>query len=123
MITLLKAGAYRLIETRKHVKILYLDDDAFAWIIARRIGEILVSVRKQHKTDCTLSIGAYKLYDVEDEPQLTDVQHLELEIGNGKWQGYLLLSGLPSRADPKVRIIPTPELINGVNINTRLGKI
>src|SRR5579871_4491960 len=110
MITLTKRGLYKLIETKRHTKILCLDGEGFAWV-EPHIGELLVVTRKQHKTDCVLSMGRYSLYKVEDEISLSDHWHLELEVGLRAWQGYLLLSGLPNADKPKARIIPTTEII------------
>ena len=113
MISLHKSGRYELIETKSDVKILYLDSDAYAWVNPKEIGEILVVSHKPHKTDCLLSIGEFRLYDVDDEPFLSDQQHLELEVGGGEWQGYLLLTGLPNDQKKRGRIIATNELITG----------
>lgn len=113
MITLLRSGMYKLIETKKHTKVLYLDSDIFAWVEPVQIGEILVVSHRVHKTDCVLSIGDYCLYDVADEPELSDQQHLELEVGKACWQGYLLLTGLPNQHKLRARIIPTSEVITG----------
>lgn len=113
MITLERQGLYKLIETKKNTKILYLDNSIFAWIEPKNIGEILVISHKIHKTDCILSMGHYRVYDVTDEPFLSDQQHLELEVGRDVWQGYLLLSGLPDRHNKRGRIIPTNETITG----------
>ena len=112
MITLLKQGHYKLIDTKHNTKILYLDNDTFAWVNSP-FGELLVESHKVHKTDSVLCIGHYRIYTVENEPELADLQHLELETGLKSWQGYLLLSGLPSDDKPKVRIIPTIETIAG----------
>lgn len=113
MITLTKNGMYKLIETKHNTKVLYLDNVAYAWIEPTAIGEILVASHKVHKSDCVLSIGEYRLYDVLDEPKLSDQLHLELSVGLKFWQGYLLLSGLPSSTHKRVRIIPTHEVIAG----------
>ncbi len=113
MITLNKAGLYKLIETKHNTRVLYLDNDTYAWVEPRNIGEILVASRKVHKTDCVLSLGHYRLYDVKDEPALSDQMHLELEVGRNHWQGYLLLSGLPDFHKLRGRIIPTQEVITG----------
>jgi hypothetical protein len=114
MITLIGEGVYRLIETKGQTKILTLDDSqTFAWVMAGDIGEILVASHKQHKVDHILALGAYKLYAVDDEPELTDMQHLELAVGQDRWQGYLLLTGLPTESDKRHRIIPTDEVIAG----------
>lgn len=113
MITLRRSGMYKLIETKKHTKVLYLDNDIFAWVEPVQIGEILVVSHKVHKTDCILSIGDYCLYDIEDEPYLSDQPHLELEVGKDMWQGYLLLTGLPDSHKKRGRIIPTQEVIAG----------
>jgi len=112
MIRLLDSGLYKLIETKHGTKILYLDKKTFAWVDNTNVGEILVASRKQHKTDCVLSLGRYRLYDVDDEPDLSDQTHLELEAGGRHWQGYLLLSGLPNSVKKRGRIIPTKEVIS-----------
>lgn len=113
MITTLQSGNYKLIETKNHIKVLYLDDKAYAWINAKNVGELLVLSRNPHKTDCVLGLGKYYLYDVEDEPYKFDLQHLELQIGDNAWQGYLLLSGLPGPTKKMARLVPTEEVITG----------
>lgn len=113
MINLLRSGFYKLIETKSNAKVLYMDSDTYAWIEPKNIGEILVLSRKEHKTDCILGMGHYNLYDVEEEPHLSDQIHLELEVGRNAWQGYLLLTGLPHVSKKKGRIIPTYEIITG----------
>lgn len=112
MITLQQSGEHKLIETKKNTKVLYLDDTAYAWV-EPAIGELLVSTHKAHKADCVLSVGDYYLFDVTDEPELSDNQHLELQVGRDTWQGYLLLTGLPTDDKKRVRIIPTTEVIMG----------
>jgi hypothetical protein len=112
MIKLLEGGTYRLIETKKQTKILTLDGEKiFAWIHAGEIGEILVASHKKHKTDHMLTLGKYRLYEVKNEPLLTDLLHLELLVGEGLWQGYLLPTGLPTTDKKRNRIIPTKEII------------
>lgn len=111
MISLEKTGHYTLIETKHANKVLYLNNDMYAWVKPAEIGEILVASHKVHKTDYILSMGNYNLYKVEDEPDLSDHIHLELEVGMGTWQGYLLLTGLPSNTHKRGRIIPTNETI------------
>jgi hypothetical protein len=111
MITLMDKGDYRLIETKSQVKILFLNDLAYAWVWAKDIGEILVTTHQPHKIDHILAVGRFRLYDVENEPKFIDNQHLELLIGDGQWQGYLLLTGLPTAQKIRSRIIPTKELI------------
>lgn len=118
MIKLLKEGAYKLIETKGQTKILSLDNEqssssrkTYAWVNVAEIGEILVTSHKKHKTDNILAIGKYRMYQVKDEASLTDLAHLELLVGDGEWQGYLLTTGLPTTKDIRKRIIPTSELI------------
>lgn len=113
MITTLRTGFYKLIETKHNTKVLYLDNNVFAWVEPKRIGEILVVTRKIHRTDCILSMGHYHVYQVDDEPGISDQVHLELEAGRNVWQGYLLLSGLPDAHKKRGRIIPTKETITG----------
>ena len=113
MITLMQSGRYKLIETKRNTKILYLDKNTYAWIEPARIGEILIYSHNKHKTDCVLAAGEYRIYDVVDEPVLSDHQHLELAVGDGGWQGYLLPTGLPTDAKVRARIVPTAEVVTG----------
>ncbi|OGK16151.1 hypothetical protein A2690_01795 [Candidatus Roizmanbacteria bacterium RIFCSPHIGHO2_01_FULL_39_12b] len=112
MITFLKNGRYVLYETKDKNKILSLDrTKTLAWINIDNISSIIVFSRKNIKPESVLSIGKYRLYDVKDEPKLTDLMHLELLVGDGIWQGYLLPIGLPSSQKNKSRVIPTREII------------
>ncbi len=112
MIKLIKEGKYRLIETKNQTKVLTLDGKkTFAWVPVADIGEILIASHTKHKTDHTLCMGTYRLYEVKDEAKLTDLVHLELLVGEGVWQGYLLLTGLPTIAKNRNRIVPTDEII------------
>ena len=111
MIKLLRQGHYKLIETTRLHKILYLDDVAYIWIDSSKIGQFLEISYRNHEPATILSVGQYNLYDVEDEPYLFDLQHLELEICQNNWQGYLILTYLPNSIKRRSRIIPTQELI------------
>lgn len=111
MIKLLKEGYYKLIETKGHTKILNLGGKDYAWVNATGIGEILVASYNPYQTDHTLAIGKFRIYDVKNENDLTDLYHLELFVGFGHWQGYLLTTGLPTSQNIRKRIIPTGELI------------
>lgn len=111
MIKLLKEGSYKLIETKRHTKILNLGGKNYAWVNAAGIGEILVSSHAPFATDHVLAVGKFRIYDVKDEQSLTDLLHLELFVGFGQWQGYLLTTGLPTSQMIRKRIIPTSEII------------
>lgn len=112
MIKLINEGKYQLIETKGQTKILSLDKtQVYAWVNADEIGEILVASYKEHQSDNILAIGRYRLYTVKDESNITDLMHLELFVGEGKWQGYLLPTGLPNSNHKRKRIIPSNELI------------
>ena len=117
MICIIRKGQYRLIETKNHIKVLYLDDDVYAWPNTEQYGEMLVTSHREHKTDAILSSGRYFLYDVDDEKEFNDNFHLELEVGADKWQGYLLLTGLPDDHKKRGKIIATNEVIKGRAIN------
>ena len=110
MIKLIEQGSYTLIETKRQVKILSLEKSVFVWLSAGEIGEILVASHNPHKTDHVLALGRYRIYEVKDEPEITDLIHLELLVGGGTWQGYLLLTGLPN-GKRRSRIVPTKEII------------
>lgn len=111
MITRLRTGFYKLIETKNNIKILSLDNEIFAWIETIGFGEMLIITRREHKTDCKLSEGRFYLYDVKDVEGITDLMHLELEAGPNCWQGYLLPNGIPAGTKKKLKAIPTHELI------------
>jgi hypothetical protein len=111
MITVMAKGDYRLIETKSQVKILYLDGQAYAWVWAKDIGEILVTTHQPHTTDHVLAVGRYRMYQVENDPSYVDLPHLELLVGPSEWQGYLLPTGLPLGKKIRARIIPTTEQI------------
>jgi len=112
MIKLIKKGKYTLIETRSDTKVLTLDGKSYVWIFTKSIGEMLITTRVRHKTDQKLSKGEYRLYEVKNEPKLVDTLHLELAIGEGAWQGYLLITGFPQNKKMRSRIIPTNEIIS-----------
>lgn len=114
MIKVIDEGKYKLLETKGQIKILTLNRSTYAWVNLEGIGEILVSSHKPHQTDTILGIGRYKLYDVDDEPKLSDQQHLELSVGEGAWQGYLLPTGLPEGKKVRSRVIPTKEVISSL---------
>lgn len=114
MIAKIKDGTYEIVETKHRTKILYLDSQPFAWIMPKHIGQILVSSHHRQPSDTKLSSGNYKLYDVDDEDYLTDLQHLELEYGHDAWQGYLLPTGLPQHSKKRSRIIPTDQIITNI---------
>lgn len=112
MIKLINQGNYKLVETIKQTKILSLGGtNTFAWVNAKNIGEILVTTHKKHPFDTVLSTGKYRIYEVKDEPKINDTVHLELNVGDGFWQGYLLPTGLPDEEKIRNRIVPTKETI------------
>jgi hypothetical protein len=120
MIKLLKQGSYKIVETWGETRILVLDDrDRYAWVVAAGIGEILVTTKKRFNKLYTLARGKFRLYEVKDEPKLTGVQHLELYVGEGFWQGYLLPTGLPKNKDIRNKIVPTNQIITETS-NLRL---
>lgn len=112
MIQLIQKGKYNLVESKNQTKILSMDGrKTFAWVNAKNIGEILVTTHRPFTTDCILAHGSYRLYDVDDEPDFVDKNHLELFVGEGIWQGYLLPTGLPTQKKKRNRIIPTNDII------------
>lgn len=111
MVTLLKDGDYSLLETKGQIKILVLDKKSYAFVNAENIGKILISTYKKYIKDAVLAKGPYRVYQVKNEPSLTDLIHLELFAGKNIWQGYLLPTGFPSNGKKRSRIIPTGEVI------------
>jgi len=116
MVELLDEGEYQLLETKGEIKILILAEAAYAWVDLEGSGEILVTAHRLGETEAALSLGRFKLYQVENEPQLSDQQHLELSVGEGAWQGYLLPTGLPRGMKIRGRIVPTKEIISPLKV-------
>lgn len=112
MIKLLQKGKYRLVATKDHKRLLYLGTQGYQWVYAEHIGDLLVFSKHAHKFNYLLSAGEYRIYKVKNEPKLVDLEHLELQIGQRSWQGYLLLTGLPTRSKLRSRIEPTGEVIS-----------
>jgi hypothetical protein len=113
MIKLLQSGDYQLIETLEKDKILIFDKkQTFVWLSADEAGGMLVAAHTTQSNDHFLSLGTYRIYQVEHEPHLTDALHMELLVGEGVWQGYLLSIGLPDTQRSTSRFIPTKELIS-----------
>jgi len=115
MIKLINKGSYKLVGTKDHHKMLYLGEQGYMWTYAKRIGELLTFSKHIHEPEYILAQGVYNLYKVKNEPEFVDLLHLELSVGKGKWQGYLLLTGLPTRAKIRSRIVPSEEVISSRN--------
>jgi hypothetical protein len=111
MIKLIKHGKYRLVVAKDGNRILYLGPQGYLWKQAKGIGELLLFSKHHHRMDYVMAYGIYRLYEVQEEPRLVDLQHLELKAGKYKWQGYLLLTGLPRANKIRSRIIATGEVI------------
>jgi hypothetical protein len=113
VIRLVNQGSYKLIGTWGGTKILILNDkDRFAWMHAGdKIGEILVSTRKKFADHYTLARGKFRIYEVRNRDKQNTGTHLELYIGEGMWQGFLLPKGLPKGRDIRNKIIPTHQVI------------
>ena len=112
MITRIETGIYKLTETPHRMKLISLSRHG-KYILTglEGIGDILAITRRPHRVHAVLSTGAYHVYSVEAEPHLSDQLHLELEVGHGQWQGYLLPTGLPDGEKLRSRIIPTHEVV------------
>lgn len=114
MIKLIKKGKYELLETPNDTKILILDSKVYNWPYVKGIGELLTLSDYKRNGEHVLATGIYNLYDIKDELKFVDLQHLELSVGKGKWQGYLLLTGLPTSHHTRRKIVPTNEIISNL---------
>jgi hypothetical protein len=113
MITLAQHGIYTIVGTADHKTMLTLDGVRYLQSYAPKIGNLLTYAKREHTTDYLIARGNYRIYKVKDELHLVDLEHLELSIGRGVWQGYLLLTGLPTARKIRSRIIATDEVITG----------
>lgn len=116
MISVLKRGEYKILEAKNNIRILILDNkEVFEWNSQAKNGEISISSYKNNQDDNLLSVGNYRLYNVEDETDYIGQKHLELQVGCGYWQGYLLPKDLPKKNKESNVIIPTKELLTKTN--------
>lgn len=114
MITLISRGVYRLVVSKDKKNILYLGDQGYLWSHVKGIGELLSFSKHAHESQYVLAQGIFRIYSVKREPAYVDLQHLELAIGARGWQGYLLLTGLPTERKIRSRIVPTEEVIGSI---------
>jgi len=122
MIKILQKGKYLLVMNKGNDKTIYLDSQGYHWTNAKGIGEILTFCKSDHKLEYVLGEGKYILYQVKNEPKLIDLQHLELSYDDAKWQGYLLLTGLPTKKKLRSRIIATKETISDAKTKKSTSK-
>jgi hypothetical protein len=122
MITRIDGGTFELTETGHGTKILVLNDLPYVWIVAPGIGSLLIYTDQPHETSEILSKGHFRLFQVRDEPELSDQLHLELEFSKNQWQGYLLPTGLPDDTDTRKRLIATHQTISSVHYLQQTGR-
>lgn len=116
MIAVLQRGLYRLLQTKSQTKILIFDDrDIYAWVDIGNGGEILIVSDKNFEDGTLLCLGSYRMYKVKDEQNLSNDIHLELQVGLGEWQGYILPTGLPTNKKKRSSILATKELVTVFN--------
>ena len=122
MIRLVASGSYRLSEARDAARFItlnsYGDECTYAWEKVNGI-QLRLTEGRPAETNCALAAGKYRIYEVSDEPDLTSQIHLELSIGEGIWQGYLLPEGFPTDRKAKT-VIPTEEIITRSFANVHL---
>ena len=117
MIRVVTKGEYMLLKTCDDRTLLLLEEnDPVMWIADSGCADLLEICDKAYSTKCVIVYGNYRLYEVKDESYLTGWEHLELTVGKGRWQGYLLPHGLPSGGKRRREIISTEELISVVRI-------
>lgn len=116
MIKLLESGRYELVETTNDLRALMLGNaKTFLWKNSGCSGNLeYISKFNPSLICCTLAANNYRLYDVENEPNLTSGQHLELYAGKRKWQPYLLSKCLPTAKDKKTPISKIDNVITKV---------
>lgn len=108
MIRLIQWGNYRLAMIAEGNAFISIDDDVYSLYPDYKTME---SSEADMDAALTLHHGDYKLYDVYDEPQLTETIHLELEDEDGYIKSYLLPQGLPVNSKRRVRQLTTTQQI------------
>jgi len=117
MIKILDQGCYQLYKATNESKLLTIDKKKnYIWNKQADKEDITLCAYKNSKKDELLTVGKYRLYAVKNENDLSDGEHLELFVGDGKWQGYLLPTSLPSDKKLTSPIYPTEEIITIVSM-------
>jgi hypothetical protein len=114
MITLLQSGKYTLLQAIEEVKALLLDKKLFGWDEVVAEEELVFFSLKQFHPIGISTTGKYRLYEVKGEKKLVNAIHLELFAGDGKWEGYLLPDGLPTKEVPRKKIVRIDQTITKV---------
>jgi hypothetical protein len=111
MITVLSTGTYQLYK-KDPLRILTLNGKKkFLWEKSRDATGQLRFWTPQDNIEELSASGAFRLYDVKKETDLTDGMHLELFVGEGDWEGYLLKDKLPNAKRKECDIVKTDECI------------
>jgi hypothetical protein len=114
MITLLQSGKYTLFQAVEEVKALLLDKKLYGWQEIKDEEELVFfSLHKFHPVDVTTT-GKYRLYEVTGEKKFVNAIHLELFAGDGKWEGYVLPDGLPTKESRRKKILRIDTTITKV---------
>ena len=116
MIKLINNGKYNLVEIENGIKALALGEifgekSVYFLIDADVIRKTSTQNYQYYEAGFILASGRYRLYDVKSEWNFRSNKHLELSVGEGFWQGYLLPEGFPTTRKTEKRIIPIKELI------------
>ena len=115
MLQVIGSGTYKLTETKDNTKVLFIDDEkAFGWKNGKCDGDLFLLAPDTENICCFLSVGKWRLYEIKDEPGLTDGNHFELHVGRGRWQGYLLPEGFPTAVNKQRPISQTGQTITKV---------
>lgn len=112
MLKMVQRGDYKLFDAKENKKVLLIDDMPFVWENAV-LRKDLSPDSEHDKT--ILASGKYRLYEVANEPGFSDMFHLELSVGCGNWQGWLLNNSLPVNKDNHTNTAPTKEIITKTN--------
>lgn len=111
MITVLQTGTYQLYK-QDSTRLLTLNGKKrYLWQKNHGPTEYLTLLPRQERTAELSASGAFRLYDVKKETNLTDGMHLELFVGEGCWERYLLPDKLPNVKAKVSDIVKTDECI------------
>ena len=117
MIKNLQSGAYKLVKNNIGNELLYLGNKPYIWRTTPTGTCSLEATHRLQTDECILSTGQYRLYSVSDDNIFSNLTHLELLVGSGKWQGYTLPQGLPTMGSGRASFRPTNETITNASYN------
>ncbi len=113
MITVMSRGTHWL--TSAPVLLMLRDEQesekVYRFFLTDGQGKITFITKSEFSFTKDVITGKYRKYEVKNEQSFKNGVYLELSVGMGKWNCYILPTGLPNKNSPEKSILVTKECI------------